>query len=127
MGRRAADHALGLGTDGQHALGAVVHGHHARLGDDDAAVPDDDQRVGGPQVDPDVMAEEAEQAVEESQGCLRSGASAGPWHVQGPALEGVLWCVRALPARVNPSTRWVPGREPRTERARAAALWLDRC
>ncbi len=68
VGRRAAHHALRLRADGEHALGAGVHGHHARLADDDAAVADGDQRVGRAEIDPDVVAEEAEQAVEESHG-----------------------------------------------------------
>jgi len=73
VGRRAADHALGLGANGQHPLGAGIHGDHARLGDDDAPVPNGDQCVRGAEVDPDVVAEEAKQAVEESQVASGSG------------------------------------------------------
>ena len=69
--RRAADHPLRLGADGEDALRAGVHGHDARLADDDPAIPDGDERVGRAEVDPDVVTEEAEQAVEESQ--LASG------------------------------------------------------
>ena len=64
VGRRPADHPLGLRPDGQHALGLGVDRHHARLAHDDPAVAHVDQRVGGPEVDPDVAGEEAEQAVE---------------------------------------------------------------
>ena len=78
VGRRAADHPLRLGADGQDALRPRVHGDHRWLADDDAAVADGDERVRGAEVDPDVVAEEAEQAVEESQGPSREcGARPG--------------------------------------------------
>ena len=41
---------------------------HGRLADDDAAVADVDERVGGPEVDPDVAGEDAEEAVEHAGG-----------------------------------------------------------
>ena len=90
---RPADHALGLGADGQHALGLGVDGDHRRLADDDAAVADVDQRVGGPEVDADVAGEEAEQAVEHGaervlvgRGVV-AGGTAGPG--SGPGHAGV--------------------------------------
>ena len=64
VGRGPADHPLGLRPDGQHALGLGVDRDDGRLAHDDPAVADVDQRVGGPEVDPDVAGEEAEQAVE---------------------------------------------------------------
>ena len=64
VGRCPADHPLGLGADGQHPLGLGVDGDHGRLAHDDAAIPDVDQRVGRPEVDPDVAGEEAEDPVE---------------------------------------------------------------
>ncbi len=68
VGRRAPHHALRLGTDGQHPLGAGVERHHARLGDHDPTVPHRDQGVGGAQVDPDVVRQQPEQAVEDAHG-----------------------------------------------------------
>ena len=64
VGRRPADHPLGLGADRQHALGLGVDRDDGRLAHDDAAVADVDERVGRPEVDPDVAGEEAEDAVE---------------------------------------------------------------
>ena len=59
---------------------ALVHGDHARLADHDPAVAHRDEGVRRAEVDPDVVAEEAEQAVEESQGPSRvsSLVIAGP-------------------------------------------------
>ena len=64
VGRRPADHPLGLGADRQDPPGLGVDRHDRRLAHDDAAVADVDQRVGGPEVDPDVAGEEAEDPVE---------------------------------------------------------------
>ena len=61
---RAADHPLGLGADRQHALGLRIDRDDRRLADDDPAVANVDERVRGPEVDPDVAGEEAEEAVE---------------------------------------------------------------
>ena len=73
VGRRPADHPLGLGADGQDPLGLGVDGHDRRLAHDDPAVADVDQRVGGPEVDPDVAGEEAEDAVEHGAGRVLRG------------------------------------------------------
>ena len=59
-----ADHPLRLGADRQHPAGLGVDGDDGRLAHDDAAVADMDQRVGGPEVDPDVAGEDPEDAVE---------------------------------------------------------------
>ena len=63
-----------------------------RLADDDAAVADGDERVGGAEIDPDVVAEEAEQAVEESQGPsgieLRRPVAREGWREDGLRLRG---------------------------------------
>jgi hypothetical protein len=63
-GRRAAEHALRLGTDGQHAARFLVDRDHAWLADDDAPVLDVDEGVGGSEIDPDVAREHAEEGVE---------------------------------------------------------------
>jgi len=68
VGRRPADHPLGLGADGQDALGLGIDRHDGRFAHDDAAVADVHQRVGGPEVDPDVAGEEAEDPVEHEVG-----------------------------------------------------------
>ena len=76
VGRRPADHPLGLRADRQDALGLGVDGHDGRLAHDDPAVAHVDQRVGGPEVDPDVAGEEAEDPVEHREGrVLRAGGS----------------------------------------------------
>ena len=43
---RAAEHALGLVADGEHLVGADLHGDDRRLAQDDAVVLDINQRVG---------------------------------------------------------------------------------
>ena len=77
VGRRPADHPLGLGADGQDALGLGVDGDDGRLAHDDAAVADMDEGVGGPEVDADVAGEEAEQAVEHGGGKVLVGRVRG--------------------------------------------------
>ena len=79
VGRRPTDHPLGLGPDREHAPRLGVDGDDRRLAHDDAAVAHVDERVRGPEVDPDVAREEAEDAVEHAgQGFLRGviGAAA---------------------------------------------------
>ena len=49
--RRAADHSLGLGADGQRAAVFHVDGHDGRLVEHDATAAHVDERVGGAQVD----------------------------------------------------------------------------
>ena len=75
--RRPADHPLRLGADRQDPLRLGVDRDDRRLADDDPAIPDVDQRVGGPEVDPDVAGEEAEQAVEHGRERSSVIASAG--------------------------------------------------
>ena len=65
---RPADHPLGLRADRQDPLRLGVDGHDGRLAHDDPAVADVDQRVGCPEVDPDVAGEEAEDPVEHVRG-----------------------------------------------------------
>ena len=57
VGRGAADHALGLGADGEDLLVDAVDGDDGGLVDDDAAALDHDKRIGGSQVDADVVRE----------------------------------------------------------------------
>ena len=60
---------------GEDTLGLRVDRHDARLADDDAAVAHVDERVRGPEVDPDVPGEHAEDDVEEARGrCSLRGA-----------------------------------------------------
>ena len=68
VGRGPPDHPLGLGADREHLLGLRVDRHDARLAHDDAPVADMDERVRGPEVDPDVAREQAEQSVEHERG-----------------------------------------------------------
>ena len=49
--RRAPDHPLRVGADGDHVARALVDGHDRRLGEHDAAAVHVDDRVGGPQID----------------------------------------------------------------------------
>src|SRR4029077_16688122 len=75
---RPADHPLGRSPDLQHAPGLGVDGHHAGLADDDAPSADMDQGIRGPEVDPDVTREPAEEGVEHQ----RVGT---PWESEGRA------------------------------------------
>ena len=68
----AAQHALGLATHGVDFAGALVDGHHGRLGEHDAAAADIHQGVGGTQVDGDVARAEACKEVEETDELLLS-------------------------------------------------------
>ena len=77
VGRRPADHPLGLGPDRQDALGLGVDGHDGRLAHDDPAIADVDQRVGRPEVDPDVAGEDAEDPVEHGGGRVPSFVAVG--------------------------------------------------
>ena len=63
VGRRAADHALGLGADGEDLLVDAVDGDDGGLIDDDAAALDHDKRVGGAEVDADVVREQTQQGI----------------------------------------------------------------
>ena len=53
--RRPADHPLRLGADREHVLRLGVDRDDAGLADDDAAVADVHERVGGPEVDRHVV------------------------------------------------------------------------
>ena len=76
-----------------------------RLADDDAAVADRDERVGRAEVDPDVVAEEAEQAVEESQGPSRVCSGRRPVARQGGRVfDEPMRCVGAPRTRRYPTT-----------------------
>ena len=55
---RAADHPLGLGTDGQRPAVLHVDRDHRRLVQDDAAPAHVDERVGRAEVDGHVAAEQ---------------------------------------------------------------------
>ena len=50
-GRRPADHAAGVGSDGLDPAGAVVDGDDGGLEDDDALAANEDERVGGAEID----------------------------------------------------------------------------
>ena len=71
-GRRAAQHALGLGADGVDLAGAMVDGDHRRLGEHDAAAAEIDEGVGGTEVDRHVAGAEARHEAEEADGELLS-------------------------------------------------------
>ena len=64
VGRCAADHALGLGADGEDLLVDAVDGDDGRLVDDDAAALHHDQRVCSPEVDRDIVGKHAQKGVE---------------------------------------------------------------
>jgi len=50
-GRRPADHAARVGSDGLDLAGAVVDGDDGGLEDDDALAADEDKRVRGAEID----------------------------------------------------------------------------
>src|SRR4026207_1202617 len=81
------------GPVAEPALAAGIHGDDTRLADDDAAMANGDQRVGRAEIDPDVVAEEAEQAVEESHGpsgiVLRPPVARRGRHEDGLRLRGM--------------------------------------
>ncbi len=62
--RRAPEHSLRLVADREHFVGAGLHGHHRRFAQDDALVFYVDQRVGGTEIDADVVGEQTEKSVE---------------------------------------------------------------
>ena len=64
VGRRAAQHALRLCANREHALGALVDRDDARLADDDAAVAYVNERVRRAKIDADVAREQAQEGVE---------------------------------------------------------------
>lgn len=53
----AADHFLGLAAHGHHHVVFHVHRHHGRLPHDNPLAPHIYQRVGGPQIDPNIAVE----------------------------------------------------------------------
>ena len=57
----AAQHALGLGPDGQDLVGASLHGHDRGFVDDDSPPADVDQGVRGAEIDADIAGKEAKQ------------------------------------------------------------------
>ena len=84
--RRTADHPLGLVADGEDLAGGVVERDHARLVEQDPAAADVDQRVGGPEVDGHVTADDAVRHC----GCLAGVSGEGMGHTaapHGPALR----------------------------------------
>ena len=64
--RRAAEHALRLDADGVDLAGALVDRDDRRLGQDDAAAADVDERVRGAEVHRHVAAAEAGQSAEKA-------------------------------------------------------------
>jgi hypothetical protein len=54
-----AEHPLGLVADGEHLAGGVVERDDAGLVEQDAPAADVDERVGGPEVDRHVTADDA--------------------------------------------------------------------
>ena len=105
VGRRPADHPLGLGADRQDALGLGVDGDDRRLAHDDPAVADVDQRVGRPEVDPDVAGEDAEDPVEHGGGRVPSFVAVGGVGSGAAPAPGGAAGVGA--GRAAASTRWV--------------------
>ena len=69
-------------------LGPRLDGNNGRLADHDASIPDVDERVGGPEVDPEVPGEQAEEAVEHAQGCVLVGGGDGPTVGRAPREVG---------------------------------------
>lgn len=61
--RCAAEHLLGVGTDGEDALVLLFDGDHRRLIDDNALAPDGHERVGRTKVDSHIATEVAEESV----------------------------------------------------------------
>ena len=118
VGRRPADHALGLRADRQHALRLGVDGDDAGLADDDAAVADVDQGVGRAEVDPDVAGEQAEEASS-MLGCNSLLVDAGPGTARGEGRPGGRGGGRGSAARTRvpagePEADTGPRLEPRT-------------
>ena len=64
--RRPAEHALRLDPHRVDLAAAGIDGDHRRLGEDDAAPADVDQRVCGPEVDGHVAAAKAGQVAEDA-------------------------------------------------------------
>ena len=60
VARRAADHALGLGPDGEHGSAQGVDRDHGRLVQDDATTTHVDERVRRPEVDGHIATKEPE-------------------------------------------------------------------
>ena len=63
VARRAADHALGLGPDGEHGSAEGVDRHHGRLVQDDATTTHVHERVRRPEVDRHVATKEPEHSL----------------------------------------------------------------
>src|SRR6266571_5215113 len=61
--RRAAEHRLGFAPYPDHGAVRPAHGDDRGFIEDDTSVPHEDERIGGPQVDPEVRREEFEQMV----------------------------------------------------------------
>ena len=78
VGGGAADHALRLFADGEDALGGAVDSDDGGLDDDDAPSPDHDERVRRPQVDGDVVGQEAEETRERAEACQRDRSCRRP-------------------------------------------------
>ena len=93
--RRAAEHALGLDADGQHALGVLLDRDDGRLDEHDAAPADGDERVGGPEVDGHVATAEPgqrlEPAHEETRVYLQRGGARFPSSSLLRGYAGFFW------------------------------------
>ena len=68
VARRAAEHLLGLAADGEHLLAAArvaLHRDDRGLARDDALALDVDERVGRPEIDREIVREQAVEPVED--------------------------------------------------------------
>ena len=63
IGWRATDHPFGLGAHGEYLPGSLVYRDDGWLVDYHALVPNEDQSVGGPQVDTYVPGHQAKNGV----------------------------------------------------------------
>src|SRR6185295_4369743 len=96
VARRTAEHLLGFSADGEHLLAAALvslNRHDTGLARDDALALDVDQRRRGPEVDREVVAEEAVEPVEN--------------HPRPGLRKGV-----AIPAEIRGITRICPRTAP---------------
>ncbi len=60
LARSASQHLLGVAPDGLDAAGLAVHGHDGGFGDDDSLPAGEDESVGRPEVDREIVGQEAE-------------------------------------------------------------------
>ena len=100
---------LASAPDGQDPPGLGVDRHDRRLADHDPAIAHVDQGVGGPEVDPDVAGEEAEQTVEHGAWrVLRAGGSSRRGRRRSRARRGRTSGRAGKPGQYTRSSRVTP-------------------